>query len=489
MARTMRDRAGFPAAIPVGRWKRLACLTGCAAMLATTGCVSVGPDYQRPTVATPAAFAGSGDWQPAQPASIGSGPWWGIYGDQDLDALERQLEISSESLKASAAAYEQAQALADEARAGYWPGVTATGSEQRSRSVAGGNPVIAKSLSATLSASWVPDIWGKVRRSVEAADASAQVSGADLAAAKLSLQTALATDYFALRIDDDLARVYRETIAAYESTLQITRNQFEAGTAAETDVITAQTQLLGAQAQLTGIGVQRTQLEHAIAALLGRAPEGFSLAVKEHFAPVVPFVPPGLPSTLLERRPDIAAAERTVAASNAQIGVALSAYFPSLTLTGSLGDAASTLGSLFHAANRIWALGPQVSETVWDGGLRAAQVRAARAGYEASVANYRQTVLTAFTQVEDQLAALRILDEQAQIQKRAVDSAHEAVALTINQYEAGVVAYTSVVTVQAIALSDEQAMIANLNSRLAASVALVAAVGGGWSAQIATAAR
>ena len=369
MARTMRDRAGFPAAIPVGRWKRLACLTGCAAMLATTGCVSVGPDYQRPTVATPAAFAGSGDWQPAQPASIGSGPWWGIYGDQDLDALERQLEISSESLKASAAAYEQAQALADEARAGYWPGVTATGSEQRSRSVAGGNPVIAKSLSATLSASWVPDIWGKVRRSVEAADASAQVSGADLAAAKLSLQTALATDYFALRIDDDLARVYRETIAAYESTLQITRNQFEAGTAAETDVITAQTQLLGAQAQLTGIGVQRTQLEHAIAALLGRAPEGFSLAVKEHFAPVVPFVPPGLPSTLLERRPDIAAAERTVAASNAQIGVALSAYFPSLTLTGSLGDAASTLGSLFHAANRIWALGPQVSETVWDGAL------------------------------------------------------------------------------------------------------------------------
>jgi NodT family efflux transporter outer membrane factor (OMF) lipoprotein len=342
-----------------------------------------------------------------------------------------------------------------------------------------GQRTVANSVSAALDVNWAPDIWGKIRRAVESSKASAQASAADLAAARLSLQSTLATDYFSLRVDDELTHLYEETVKAYEATLEITRNQFDAGTAAETDVITALTTLQGAQAQLIGIGVQRAQMEHAIAVLVGKRPDEFSIAPLS-MVHDIPVSPAGLPSTLLERRPDVAAAERTAAAASAQIGVATGAYFPDITLSGTVGYAGSALGGLFRLSNRYWSAGGAISETLFDGGLRSAQVAAARAVYEGDVATYRQTVLNAFQQVEDQLAALRILEKQAAIQELAVNSSHEAVRLTIYQYEAGTVAYTSVVTVQAIALADEQNLLTTLGSRLNASVALIAALGGGW---------
>jgi NodT family efflux transporter outer membrane factor (OMF) lipoprotein len=450
-----------------------------------SACTSVGPDYQRPTVATPVQYKEVEGWKPIAPKPAASDmAWWSIYNDSKLDELERQVTVSNESLKATEASYRQALEIVNESRAGYWPTITANASGQRARAAAA--PRISTTqdvVSATLAASWVPDFWGRIRRTVESSVASAQASAADLAAARLSLQSTLATDYFSLRVADDLKRLFEETVTAYQATLDITRNQFEAGTAAETDVITAETELQGAQAQLVGVGVQRAQLEHAIGVLIGKTPDQFSIEP----APLtrdVPVAPVGMPSTLLERRPDIAAAERAAAAASAQIGVAIAAYYPDITLSASGGYLGSALAGLFKAANEVWTVGPQVTETIFNGGLFRAQVAAARAAYDGSVASYRQTVLSAFQQVEDQLAALRILEEQAEIQQRAVVSAREAVRLTIYQYEAGTVAYTSVVTVQAIALTDEQNLLTTLGNRLSASVALVAALGGGWKSEM-----
>lgn len=457
-------------------------LAACGAAACLTACISVGPDYHRPEAPVAGQYKELGDWKPIEPKAAASDlAWWTIYNDPKLDELERQVTVSNESLKASEASYRQALEIVNESRAGYFPTATAGLSGQRARTnVASGTSALSNEVSASLAASWAPDIWGKIRRTVESSQASAEASAADLAAARLSLQSALATDYFSLRVDDELQRLYVETVKAYQATLDITRNQFEAGTAAETDVITAEAELLGAQAQLEGVGVQRAQLEHAIAALIGKTPDRFAIEPAA-FSREVPVVPVGVPSTLLERRPDVAAAERSAAAASAQIGVAIAAYFPSLTLNASIGDVGTALGGLFRAANEVWSAGPAAaSELLFDGGLRPAQVAAARAAYDASVANYRQTVLTAFSQIEDQLAALRILERQAAVQQRAVESAREAVRLTIYQYEAGTVAYTSVVTVQAIALADEQNLLTTLGSRLSASVALVTALGGGW---------
>ena len=445
-------------------------------------CISVGPDYQRPAVAKPPEqYKELGEWTPISPRPAASDmAWWSVYGDAKLDELERQVNVSNETLKASEAAYRQALAIVRENQAGYFPtlSVGLTGQRGPVTAASGARPV-QNQVDASLEASWAPDIWGRIRRAVESAKASAESSEADLAAARLSVQSTLATDYFSLRIDDELARLYEQTVKAYEETLEITRNQFEAGTAAETDVITALTQLQGEQAQLIGIGVQRAQLEHAIAVLIGKRPDEFSIE-RVTLVREVPVVPAGLPSTLIERRPDVAAAERAAAAASAQIGVATAAYFPTLTLTGSVGYMSSALAGLFAAGNRVWSVGPQLAETLFDAGLRGAQVDAARAAYEQSVANYRQAALAAFQQVEDDLAALRILEKQAQIQELAVTSAREAVRLTIYQYEAGTVAYTNVVTVQAIALADEQNLLTTLGSRLNASVSLIAALGGGW---------
>jgi NodT family efflux transporter outer membrane factor (OMF) lipoprotein len=454
-------------------------------VVATVGlcaCAAVGPDYQRPSAAVPEQYKEMAGWKPIEPKPAASDrAWWSIFADPKLDELERQVEVSNQSLKAAEAAYRQALAIVAESRAGYAPTVTAGASAQRAGQSSAGTTSVQNQFSASLTASWAPDVWGRIRRTVESSVASAQASNADLAAARLSLQATLATDYFELRVADEMKHLFEQTVVGYQAALEITRNQNHAGTAAGTDVITAETLLEGAQAQLIGIGVQRAQLEHAIGALIGKTPDRFSIEPAT-LARDVPVVPAGMPSTLLERRPDIAAAERAAAAASAQIGVATAAYYPDITLSASLGVVGSALGGLLSASNAVWALGSQVAETVVDGGLRRAQVAAARATYDESVASYRQTVLSAFQQVEDQLAALRILEQQSQVQQRAASSAREAVRLTTNQYEAGTVAYTSVVTVQAIALVDEENLLTTLASRLSASVALISALGGGWDA-------
>jgi NodT family efflux transporter outer membrane factor (OMF) lipoprotein len=452
-----------------------------AALLAALAACTVGPDYHRPDAAAPPAFKELAGWKPAEPREAASGsPWWSIYDDPVLDGLERQVEVSNQTLKESEAAYRAAVAIVAEGQAGYYPTVTGSASGARSgqaQTARGGG--VQNSFATSADVSWVPDIWGRIRRTVESDVANAQASAADLAAATLSAQATLAIDYFTLRVDDELTRVFDRTVRADQQALDITKNQYAAGVAAQTDVITAQTQLLNAQAQRIAIGVQRAQFEHAISVLTGQPPAALTvapIALKTD----VPVAPPGLPSTLLERRPDIAAAERAMAAANAQIGVAVSAYFPDLTLTGAGGFASNELGNLLSLSNSMWSFGAGLAGTVFNGGLFAAQVKAARALYDESVATYRQTVLAGLEQVEDQLAALRILQQQAMVQDQALQAAREAVRLTLNQYQAGTVAYTSVVVAQNTALTDEQTTLSILNSRLTASVTLVEGVGGGW---------
>lgn len=458
--------------------RRLTLVSAVAIGAALSAC-TVGPDYKRPPAPAPIAYKEVEGWKPAEPKTAASGAaWWAIYDDPVLDGLERQIDVSNENLKAAEAAYRQAQAIVEESRAGYFPTANLGGSALRTNTVVTGQAQYQLSVSGSVS--WTPDIWGRIRRTVESNVANAQASAADLASARLSAQASLAIDYFDLRVADELKQVYDETIVAYEKALEITRNQYNAGFAAQTDVITAEAQLLGAQAQAVNVGVQRAQLEHAIAVLIGKAPADFSIPVHK-LVRSIPVVPAGMPSTLLERRPDIAASERQMASANAQIGIAISAYYPNITISASQDFASSVLQTLFNAANSVWSVGPQISETVYDAGLREAQVAAARAGYDQTVATYRQTVLTAFQQVEDQLAALRILEDEAKVEDAAVQSAREAVRLTLNQYQAGTVVYTSVVTAQAIALTDEQSVLSILQSRLVASVTLVEDLGGGWS--------
>jgi NodT family efflux transporter outer membrane factor (OMF) lipoprotein len=451
--------------------------------LVLQACVSVGPDYRRPETPVPDHYAALDHWKPAQPDKAASDTaWWSVYGDADLDQLEARLGQANQTIKISEANHRQAQALVEQARAAYFPTVSLNAAAQRSRSNGVGGAVYVHQDSAAAGISWAPDIWGKVRRSVEAGEANLALSVDDLAAARLSMQVTLASDYFLLRVNDAMASVYEQTIAAYEATLTIARQQFEAGTVAQTDVITAQTQWLGAQAQRKGLAVQRHQLEHAMAVLTGQTADQFHIPPLAVFEPRIPVLPPGLPSDLLQRRPDVAAAERAVAAANAQIGVAGAAYFPSLVLSASAGGAASTVAQVLKTGSRVWALGPQLAQTVFDGGLRNAQVDAARATYDASVASYRQTVLTAFAQVEDNLSALGVLEEQSVFQVAARDSARDAVRLSVNQYDAGTVPYTTVVVAQATALSDEMSLLTTTGSRLTASVALIGALGGGWQA-------
>ncbi len=460
-----------------------------AALGALAGC-TVGPDYGRPLAPAPAAFKEIDGWKPATPGAPQSGePWWSIYSDPLLASLEQQVEVSNETLKADEAAFRQASAIVAEARAGYFPTVSAAASAQRSATPrsqaasfarAGGSGTFYQNAFSTgPAATWVPDIWGRIRRTVESDVANAQASAADLAAAQLSAQATLATDYFQLRIADEQKRVLEATVEADRRSLEIAKNQFEAGVAAETDVATAETQLENAQAQLIGLGVQRAAFEHAIAVLIGKPPAEFAVE-RTSLGNSVPVVPPGVPSALLERRPDIAAAERAMASANAQIGVAEAAYFPDLTLSADLSFTSTAIENVLSLANAGWTVGASASETVFDGGLRGAQVAAARAFYDQSVATYRQTVLTAFQQVEDDLASLRILEQEAAAQDIALQSSRRAVQLALNQYQAGTVAYTTVVVAQTTALADEQTTLTILQSRLVASATLIEALGGGW---------
>lgn len=470
-----------------------------ATILGVSAC-SVGPDYQKPPAPTPVAFKELAGWKAGEPQDTADrGPWWTIFNDPVLDALEKRVEIDNQNLKASEAAYRQARALVDQSRAGFFPTISGDFSGTRSHSgggtsstgssvstaggiiTTGGSSRTQNSFSTSASASWDLDVWGRIRRTVEGDIASAQASAADLAAAKLSAQTTLAIDYFQLRYQEELKRLLDTTAADYTRSLQITQNQYNAGVAAKADLLSAQTQLLNAQASSINSGVQRATLEHAIAVLVGAPAGDFSIA-PTGLPSTVPVMPPGVPSTLLERRPDIAGAERRMAAANAQIGVAIAAYFPDLTLSPSYGYSSTKLSNLISSPTNVWSLAASLAETLFDAGSRSAQVEQARASYDQTIAQYRQTVLEGFQQVEDQLAALRILEQQSVVEDQTVKVAQEAARLTLNQYKAGTVPYSSVITAQATALNTEQTALNVLQNRLTASVSLIQAIGGGWDA-------
>jgi NodT family efflux transporter outer membrane factor (OMF) lipoprotein len=455
------------------------------ALALAVGC-AVGPSYVRPAVEAPTAYEELDVWKPAQPNDAElRGDWWTVFGDPQLDALETQVAASNPTLAQAAATYAESRALVREARAAYFPtlsvGIGATRSHASANEAGfSGSRGTVTEQSLPIDVAWEPDLWGRVRRSVESQRAGAQASAGDLASAQLSLQAQLALDYFALRTLDAERRLLDDTVAAYTTSLAMTQNRYDAGVAARTDVVQAQAQLETTRAQAIDLGVQRAQNEHAIARLVGRPPEQLSIATAPLDA-TPPSVPVGFPSQLLERRPDIAAAERRMAAANAQIGVAEAAYYPTVTLSASGGLQSASLADWFTWPSRLWSVGPSVSETVFDGGLRHAQTDFARAGWDASVASYRDTVLAGFQAVDDQLAALRILQDEAAAQAAAVEAARKSVALTTNEYRAGTVSYLDVVTVQAIALADERTDVELRGSRMTASVLLIEALGGGWS--------
>ncbi|MDE2227437.1 MAG: efflux transporter outer membrane subunit [Alphaproteobacteria bacterium] len=453
-------------------------------LAALAAACTVGPDYRRPPVETPAAYKENAGWKPAEPKAAASGqPWWSVYDDPVLDGLENQVVVSNQNLKAIEATYRQAVAIVAENRASYFPSFGIDPAMTRSKPATGsfGGGRIRNDFSLPVDASWVIDVWGQVRRTVESATATAQADAAQLAAAQLSAQATLAQDYFQLRVNDAQRQLLEDTVAAYSRQLRITRNKYNAGNVAKSDMAQAQATLENARSQMVALGVARAQLEHAIAVLVGKPPAEFALAP----APVamsVPVPPAGVPSALLERNPTVAQAERQMAAANAQIGVAVAGYFPTLTLTGTYGFSSALLDTLLHASSLTWSAGPQIAANVFNGGLTTAQVAAARAGHDQAVANYRQTVLTAFQGVEDNLAALKVLQDQATVQDAAVAAASEAERLILNQYRAGTVDYTSVVTAETTALGDRQTALNIRQSRLNASVLLIENLGGGWSA-------
>jgi NodT family efflux transporter outer membrane factor (OMF) lipoprotein len=449
------------------------------------GCTA-GPNYERPSVAVPGAYKELKGWKEAQPRDHEiAATWWGVFGDPLLNGLEEQVVVSNQSLAQAEAQYRQAQALVQGARAGYYPTVSASASASRSRtsgSAGGGGSETINQFQLPLVVNWEIDLWGRVRRQVEASTASAQATAADLQAVRLSLQTALAQNYFLLRIADVEQKLLEDTARAYAKALELTRNRYAAGVAAKADVVLAQTQLKSTEAQAIDIGIQRAQLEHAIALLIGKPPSDFSLPAAP-VAPAVPRIPTGIPSDILERRPDVASAERRIAAANAQIGVAKAAWFPSLTLSASMGYQSTTVADLISAPSFFWALGPAaLAYTLFDGGARNAQTEQAVAAYESTVAAYRQIVLASFQEVEDNLAALRILGEEARVQEEAVNSARESVVLSANQYKAGIVNYLNVIATQAIALANERTAAAIRGQQMTAAVLLIKAMGGGWNA-------
>jgi NodT family efflux transporter outer membrane factor (OMF) lipoprotein len=446
-----------------------------ASILTLAGCTK-GPDYVRPTAPTSAEFKEAQGWKVAQPGDeLPRGAWWTLFGDEELNALEAQIDISSQTVAVAAARVREAQALSQAARASFFPVATGNATATRSRS----SEVTRNNFNVGLGASWELDLWGRVQRTVEAADANVEASVADLEAVKLAAQAELAQDYLLLRVQDAVIALLQESVAAYERSLQLTTNQFNVGVVGKVDVAQAEVQLKSTQAQLIDAGVVRAQLEHAIAVLIGKPPAELALAHSPVRA-VFPDIPLALPSELLERRPDIAAAERRIAAANAEVGVAEAAFFPSLTLSGTLGFQSSVLSRLLSAPSLYWSIGPALAQTLFDAGLRRAKSAQALAAYDESVATYRQTVLTSFQEVEDNLAALRILAQEADVQDDAVRAVRQVVTIRNNQYRAGIASYLEVVIAQAAALNNERTAINLLGRRLNASVNLIKALGGGW---------
>ena len=468
--------------------RRIPSLAVLAAALLAAGC-SVGPNYVRPDAPMSDTFKELGGWRTAQPRDDTlRPPWWELYDDPVLSGLAEDVAAANQNLAAAEARFRQARTLVWQARSNWFPTVVAGVSFSRSRvsnTLRGGQGFGTGSISSdyTLpgSISWELDLWGKIRRQVESETAGAQASAADLANTRLSLQAELAVDYFQLRTLDADIRLLEDTARSYERSLELTQHRHENGIASGADIAQAQTQLESTRAQAIDFGVQRAALEHAIAVLIGKPPADFSLAPAE-LAAEPPVIPVGLPSDLLERRPDVATAERDMASANAQIGVALSAYYPTVTLSGSGGFESGDVAKWLMWPSRFWSAGPSISQTVYDAGRRSAQTEQARAAYDETVDTYRQTVLGAFQEVEDHLAALRLLEQESEVQARAVKAAQDSVRLTTNQYEGGIVSYLNVVVVNAAALANERTAVDIQGRRLAASVQLVQALGGGWSA-------
>ena len=451
------------------------------------GC-AVGPDYVKPSAPTPASYKEMKDWKEAQPREgVIRGKWWEMFNDPGLNALEEQVNISNQNVAAAEAQFRQARALVQASRAAYFPTVSAGPSYTRSRSSS--NTVSGSSSSGYISeyllsfdASWELDIWGKVRRSVESGEANAQASAADLESARLSAQAELAQDYFLLQDLDAQKQLLDTAVSSYQRFLKLTMNRYASGVVSRADILQAQTQLKTTQAQAIDIGVQRAQTEHAIALLVGKPASDFSIPVMQ-LAAGLPPIPVGVPSDLLERRPDVAGAERRMAAANAQIGVAQAAYYPAITLSASGGYQSSGISDWLTWPSRFWSVGPAMMETVFDGGLRKALTEQARAAYDANVASYRQTVLTGFQEVEDNLAALRILEEEARVQDEAVTAAQQSTIVTTNQYNAGTASALDVIVTQITELNNKRTAISITGNRLTASALLIKALGGGWSAE------
>ncbi len=449
---------------------------------------TVGPDYIRPTpVETmPTAFKELNGWKLAQPQDGKIAErWWELYNDPILSSLVEQVVISNLNIASAEAQYRQARALVEGAKAGFFPSLTAGVSASRSHksgNVSAGNSKGATSsdFQLPLDLSWELDLWGRIRRGVEASQAGAQASAADLAAVTMSVQAELAGNYLQLRTQDAQRMLLDDTATLYRKSLELTRKRYEAGVAPHTDVLQAETLLRSIEAQAIDLGVQRAQSEHAIALLIGKPPALFSLP-STSLVNTVPPIPTGLPSELLERRPDIASAERKMAAANAQIGIANAAYYPAIRLSATAGLEAANLPSWFSWPSRFWGVGTAVSGAVFDGGRREAQSDQAKAAYDGTVASYRETVLTAFQEVEDNLAALRIMDEESAVQDQAVRTAQQVVKITTNQYQAGTVAYLNVLIAQTTSLANQRTALGIAGRKLAASVLLIKALGGGWN--------
>jgi NodT family efflux transporter outer membrane factor (OMF) lipoprotein len=445
-----------------------------------SGC-TIGPRYQRPVAQTPPALkemAGNDQWKMATPSDgLLKGKWWEIFGDPELNRLEELVDVNNQNVKQAEAQFREARALVLANHANYYPTI-------------GSNPAISQSyverkgshsFALPATATWEPDLWGRVRMSVESAVSNAQVSAADLENVRLSQQALLATDYFLLAAQDMQLQLLKDTIEAYDKNLQLTINRHSGGVASRSDITLAQTQLAGAKAQSVQMRISRAQDEHAIAMLTGQVPSSLEIGASKINGPPPP-IPVAVPSQLLERRPDIAANERQVAAANASVGIAETAYYPTLTLSATPGFLATNVANLITYASRYWSAGPSLSQTLFDFGRRGAAVESTQAAYDATVAAYRQTVLSAFQEVEDDLSNLRYLAEQAVEEQEAVVAAQEALSLEMDRYRAGTDSYLNVITTQIIALGDQQTAITILQQRMSAAVDLVKALGGGWDA-------
>ena len=447
------------------------------------GC-AVGPNYERPATESVAVYKEAGDWIAAAPSdAVDRGPWWELFNDPVLNSLAAQVEVSNQNVAAAVAAYAQARALVAEQRATLLPSVTLSGGANRSANGggannAGGGPN--NNFSVSLGAAWEPDVWGRLQRVASSADATAAASAADLATAKLSAQGELAINYLTLRQQDAQMALLTNTLTSFARALEITQNRYTAGIVARTDVLQAQTQLANAQADQVGVTRSRAQLEHAISVLVGQAPGNFALAASSQWTPVVPDVPIGVPSTLLQRRPDIAAAERRVASASEQIGIAKSAYYPSFNLNASAGTGASRVADLFSAPTALWAIGLSAAQVIFNGGAIDARVDGATAAHAQAVARYRQVVLAAFQNVEDQLASAKALQAQQLLRGQASTAADLVEQQALNRYTAGRASYLEVITAQTSALSARLALMQATSDRQATAVALIQSLGGGW---------